>query len=86
MFAVAAERSLAPPSYADKACISCCVRGRGALQLEALTPLLSRQVALAANTTFLSRDAAYEILNSVTKRPAAVVGASLFVFKEANPD
>ena len=39
--------------------------------------LVHLQVALAARTSCLTREAAYEALRSATSRPAAIVGASL---------
>jgi hypothetical protein len=74
MHAVAVERSLPPPSYADK------VRARFCRPAAAPgTPVdntACAQVALAANTEVFPRDAAYGVLNSVTKRVASVVGTS----------
>ena len=67
--ASAAERSQPPPSYADK------VSPRWpARRHRRRSPALA-QVALAANTSCLTREAALDALGTVSQRPAAIAGA-----------
>jgi len=64
----AAERSQAPPGYADKA-------RKPARSPRAAAAQPRCQVAMAANTAVLSREAAYEAMRGVSQRPAAIAGA-----------
>ena len=76
MQATAAERSLPPPGYADKArahaAVPACATPRDADAARA-------QVALAGNTACLSRDAAFAAMRTVSSRPAAIAGARAHV-------